>query len=137
MQGACLCEGVKFFITGVPENVFICYCSHCNKNAGALGQISAKFKRDDIQVIEGRELMSKWILHDTLSGCEKHKIFCCRCGCTLWTVPMKHGGHHLVVRTSLIENGLELLPYRAEFFASRKVTAMAEVVKSFDTMPGS
>lgn len=38
-NGACLCKGVKFTVEGVPENVFMCYCSHCSKNAGSVGQI--------------------------------------------------------------------------------------------------
>lgn len=39
IKGACLCEGVQFEVHGNPENVFICYCTHCSKNAGAFGQI--------------------------------------------------------------------------------------------------
>lgn len=38
-NGACLCKEVKFTVEGVPENVFMCYCSHCSKNAGSVGQI--------------------------------------------------------------------------------------------------
>lgn len=38
-HGACLCEGVKFAVSGQPDNVFICYCMHCSKNAGAPAQI--------------------------------------------------------------------------------------------------
>ncbi|KAK3897735.1 Mss4-like protein [Staphylotrichum tortipilum] len=136
MRGSCLCEGVKFTVQGEPENVFICYCSHCAKNAGAPGQISAKFKRTDVEVLEGADLMRTWTLTDNLSGAEKHKVFCSRCGCTLWTIPMKHGGNHLIVRTALIEKGFERLPYKAEFFASRKVPLAATEVKSWDTMPG-
>ena len=39
IKGACLCEGVQFEVHEDPENVFICYCTHCSKNAGAPGQI--------------------------------------------------------------------------------------------------
>ena len=38
-EGSCLCEGVQFAVEGEPEKVFICYCSHCTKNAGGPGQI--------------------------------------------------------------------------------------------------
>ncbi|KAM7211486.1 Mss4-like protein [Rhypophila decipiens] len=140
MYGSCLCEGVKFTVNGAPESVFICYCLHCAKNAGAPGQISAKFDKSAIKVTQGAEMTSTYVLKDTISGCEKHKVFCSRCGCTLWTIPMKHHGTHWIVRTSLIEGGLDKLPYKAEFFASRKVTATGatqpEGLKSFNTMPG-
>jgi hypothetical protein len=33
-QGTCLCEGVKFTVQGKPENIFACYCTDCQKNAG-------------------------------------------------------------------------------------------------------
>lgn len=123
VKGSCLCEGVKFTVQGTPDAIFICYCSHCKKNAGAPGQIaslkppsdfqdliltisqSAKFKCENVHVLEGSEHINTWILKDNLSGCEKHKKFCSRCGCTLWTIPMKHSGSHWIVRTALLENG--------------------------------
>ncbi|KAK4660746.1 hypothetical protein QC762_121760 [Podospora pseudocomata] len=146
-------RSVKFTVQGTPDAIFICYCSHCKKNAGAPGQIaslkspsdfqdliltisqSAKFKCENVHVLEGSEHINTWILKDNLSGCEKHKKFCSRCGCTLWTIPMKHSGSHWIVRTALLENGFDKFPYKAEFFASRKMPVAAAVVKSFDTMP--
>ncbi|KAL3464912.1 Mss4-like protein [Aspergillus heterothallicus] len=129
MNGRCLCEGVQFSIVGEPENVFLCYCTHCSKNAGAAGQICAKIKREDVKLERGDELLKTWVLRDTLSGSEKHKVFCSQCGCTLWTIPWKHGGHHLVVRTALLDDG-------AEFFAENKERIASEAVQSFKTMPG-
>ncbi|OJJ62605.1 hypothetical protein ASPSYDRAFT_28236 [Aspergillus sydowii CBS 593.65] len=129
IKGACLCEGVQFEVHGDPESVFICYCAHCSKNAGAPGQISAKFKKEQVEVEQGEELTKIWTLSDNLSGSDKHKVFCSQCGCTLWTIPMKHGGSHLIVRTSLLEEG-------TEFFASKKVETASESIKSFARMPG-
>jgi len=56
-------------------------------------------------MIEGDEFMSTWILKDTQSGNEKHKVFCKQCGCTLWTIPMKFEGKYKIIRTALIEDG--------------------------------
>ncbi|KAK4245582.1 Mss4-like protein [Corynascus novoguineensis] len=131
VQDSCLCEGVKFFVTGAPDTAFKCYCSHCSKTR------FAKFKREAVQVVEGTELMSTYILTDDLSGSPKHKVFCSRCGCTLWTIPMKHHGTHWILRTAIIKDGLEKLPYKSEFFASRmKAVAAPDGVRRFDTMPG-
>jgi len=135
-EGSCLCEGVHFAVEGEPEKVFICYCSHCMKNAGGPGQIMAKFPKEQVKVKQGLELIKTWVLNDTMSGSEKHKLFCGRCGCTLWTIPMSHGGTHFIVRTSLIDNGLEIFKPKAEFFASRKVDGLLDGLKSFDTIPG-
>ena len=38
-QGTCLCEGVKFTVQGKPENIFACYCTDCQKNAGGPAQM--------------------------------------------------------------------------------------------------
>jgi hypothetical protein len=41
----------------------------------------------------------------TDDGAPKEKHFCCKCGCTLWTVPMKFEGQIRMVRIALVENG--------------------------------
>lgn len=50
-------------------------------------------------------MVKTYILRDTTSGVEKHKAFCETCGCTLWTIPMRHKGEKLIVRTALIDDG--------------------------------
>lgn len=39
LSGQCLCKAVTFTVQGDPDNVFMCYCEHCQKNAGSIGQI--------------------------------------------------------------------------------------------------
>lgn len=38
-QGACLCGSIKFQVIGRSEKVLRCFCSDCQKNAGAPFQI--------------------------------------------------------------------------------------------------
>ena len=66
---------------------------------------SAKFPKEAVKIEQGEEYISDWLVPTTISGFEKHKIFCKRCGCTLWTIPMAHGGSHYIVRTALLEGG--------------------------------
>ncbi|KAF3398900.1 hypothetical protein DPV78_006812 [Talaromyces pinophilus] len=136
LSGQCLCKAVTFTVQGDPENVFMCYCEHCQKNAGSIGQISAKFPREKVTIQTGQDMISTYILQDNISGHPKHKVFCKQCGCTLWTIPMRHGGSHLIVRTSLLEDGLRLLAPRMEFFVSKKPPGFEGSTKGFDTMPG-
>ena len=126
LKGSCLCRGFQFEVSEQPETVFICYCAHCVKNAGGPGQVvssehplsytydgllftdteqSARYKKDQVVVTRGSDLATTYVLQDTISGSDKHKVFCSVCGCTLWTVPMKHNGEKLIVRTSLIQDG--------------------------------
>ncbi|OAL44781.1 hypothetical protein IQ07DRAFT_237567 [Pyrenochaeta sp. DS3sAY3a] len=120
MYGSCLCEGVRFSLDGEPQTVFSCFCSHCSKNAGGPSQYSAKYLKEQVTVITGNDLMRTWVTEDNSSSRSKHKVFCGRCGCTLWTIPMHHKGTYWMVRTPLIHNGLESLPPKVELFASQK-----------------
>lgn len=130
-KGSCLCEGVRFTVTGTAEKVFACYCADCSKNAGGPYQVVsfffhilqknastrqtlmrmkiAKYPKNAVSVTAGSELLAKFVVTKTSSGSEKDKIFCKICACTLWTVPMHTGGTHYIVRTSLIEDGYSAL----------------------------
>ncbi|KAK2809606.1 hypothetical protein FQN50_003660 [Emmonsiellopsis sp. PD_5] len=137
-HGACLCEGVRFTVEGQAENVFMCYCKDCIKNAGAPYQILGKFNKEQVKVHSGDELVGTWVVKETTSGIEKHNVFCNRCGCTLWIIPMIHKGEKFILRTALLEDGLEIFKPEAEFFASLRPSYLEapKGVKSFDTMPG-
>ncbi|MAD86689.1 MAG: hypothetical protein CL912_27345 [Deltaproteobacteria bacterium] len=62
----------------------------------------AKFPMDSISLYLGQDLCRTWIVQETTSGKEKHKVFCGQCGCTLWTIPMSHAGEKVIIRTSLL-----------------------------------
>jgi len=126
-QGSCLCKGIQYTIRGIPEKVFACYCSDCVKNSGAAYQIvsyfcyeshavkdyklsntlgkCAKFSNTAVEITQGNSLIGTWVCTETSSGYEKHKVFCVRCGCTLWTIPMHHKGEKYIVRSALLDGG--------------------------------
>ncbi|PYH76968.1 hypothetical protein BO82DRAFT_406579 [Aspergillus uvarum CBS 121591] len=138
-RGSCLCKAVSFSVRGSPEKVFICYCQDCVKNSGAPYQLCAKFHRSQLHFEANRdENIGTWVVTKTSSGAEKHKKFCAKCGCTLWTIPMNHGGEHLIVRAALVDHGLETFSPQAEFFAGLRPSWVKspDNVKSFATMPG-
>jgi hypothetical protein len=68
---------------------------------------SAKFATTSVKIAKGEDLLGRFVISKTNSGHEKHKIFCKSCGCTLWTIPMSHGGEKYIVRTSLLDRGSE------------------------------
>ncbi|KAK0112699.1 hypothetical protein ONS95_014437 [Cadophora gregata] len=139
INGACLCEGIQFKVTGSPEKVFACYCIDCSKGAGGLYQLMAKFPKESINLCQGQDLCKTWIVTETTSGKDKHKVFCGQCGCTLWTIPMNHGGEKIIVRTSLFGEQFYSCQPTAEFFAKLRPPFLAPIIggKSFDNMPGA
>ena len=66
---------------------------------------NALVDKSQVQIVVGEDLINAWIIKDTTSGKEKHKLFCKQCGCILWTIPMVLNGEKLVVRTSLLDKG--------------------------------
>lgn len=70
----------------------------------------AKYSRDDLNILQGENLMKIWVVKETVSGKEKNKVFCSNCGCTLWTIPMNHGGEKFIIRTALLNDRYKLLP---------------------------
>lgn len=80
-------------------------CWHAFPSKLTHRQQTACYNKEQVKVLSGEDLIGTWTLKDTISGNDKHKRFCTRCGCTLWTVPMIYNGDKFMVRTSLLENG--------------------------------
>ncbi|KAH6892572.1 Mss4-like protein [Thelonectria olida] len=118
-SGSCLCGSVRFTIVSDPVTVLSCFCNHCSKGAGGANQILAKFATKDIEVVGNEDDMAKYELKDTSSGQVKEKSFCRRCGCTLWTIPASAKGKFHLVRTALLNGGLQLQPANEIFVKNR------------------
>ncbi|OAP54390.1 hypothetical protein AYL99_11491 [Fonsecaea erecta] len=122
-RGSCLCGGVTFAVSGSPDTVIQCYCEHCQKNAGGPFQIVAKYDKSLVDVKTGEDLLTHFVLNDTQSGHPKHKVFCRTCGCTMWTIPMRHGDQFRIVRVSLIEDGLAQYKPNKIMFEERRIAS--------------
>jgi hypothetical protein len=57
LHGSCLCGGVKFEITGPLSRPLNCHCSICRKAQGAAFRPRVRVRRDDVQWIQGEELI--------------------------------------------------------------------------------
>ncbi|KAF5024462.1 hypothetical protein F66182_3402 [Fusarium sp. NRRL 66182] len=119
-SGRCLCAAVKLTISTEPVTVLSCFCEHCSKGAGGTHQLIGKFAAKDVQVTTaaGNDITT-YTLTDTASGNSKEKSFCSKCGCTLWTVPAAAKGTYLLIRTPLLEQGLDAQPANEIFIRNR------------------
>ncbi|CAM1506024.1 Fc.00g056650.m01.CDS01 [Cosmosporella sp. VM-42] len=104
-HGSCLCGTITYETEGSPEKVFACYCPDCSKNAGGPYQILAKYDKAQVQIKDPENMRKVFVIKKTMSGSEKHKVFCRQCGCTLWTIPQSHNGAKLILRTALLGKG--------------------------------
>ncbi|KAH7121525.1 Mss4-like protein [Dactylonectria macrodidyma] len=133
--GQCLCGAVTLSISSEPVAVFSCLCEHCSKGAGGTHQVIAKFATKDVQITDESTAIRQYNLTDTASGNVKEKSFCGTCGCTLWTIPGAAKGVYHLVRTSILDGGLNLQPGSEIFVKNRPAWAKAvEGVPQFDGM---
>ena len=65
----------------------------------------------EVTVEDPENLKVCWDIKKTQSGDIKEKHFCGRCGCTLWTIPMHHGGAKWMIRVPLIDGAFVMLPF--------------------------
>lgn len=55
-----------------------CHCRHCQKGAGGPFQTNALFKVEDVEVVDARKALRRYLFpgNDVASGFSKEKWFC-------------------------------------------------------------
>ena len=120
-HGSCLCGAINFTIHGSPSTRMMCYCLDCRKNSGHLGQALGLLNHDQVEIKDPENNIKEWVITKTSSGSPKRKVFCGRCGSTLMTIPMKHNGEKVVIRSTLLDEGIEhFLPFDKVLFPDEK-----------------
>lgn len=51
LSGSCLCNAVRFTVTGPPATVCLCHCGTCRRAVGSAGVAWATFRRDALVVV--------------------------------------------------------------------------------------
>ena len=79
LRGSCLCGGVQFELTEVPETLRYCHCESCKKLSGGIGTVNARVKSSSVRIVEGEELLQTF---EPAEG--SAKTFCLSCGSNLF-----------------------------------------------------
>lgn len=77
--GSCLCGGVRFAVKVPFLVVSSCHCASCKKLSGGVGTASGGALTEDIEIVEGRELLTTYQPDEGSA-----KTFCSRCGSNLF-----------------------------------------------------
>lgn len=80
LTARCLCEGVRFEITGKLGPVVYCHCSQCRRASGSAFAANADLHTRDVRWISGRELVQEY---ESSPG--QFRAFCARCGSPLYS----------------------------------------------------
>ena len=79
--GGCQCGAVRYEITSVPVELYVCHCRECQKQSSSAFGISAIFRRPDFRLTQGAVL--SWT-RDADSGRQVKCNFCGDCGSRIW-----------------------------------------------------
>jgi len=103
VKGRCLCGDIEFEIELIPDQVYSCHCSICQRSHGAAFATQALAKGNSLTFVSGKEKLAEYF-----SG-GGFRAFCSNCGSRLMNYA-KNKDDYLSVAVSCLENKNELGP---------------------------
>jgi hypothetical protein len=76
ISGGCLCGGVRFELTEIPQTAGYCHCTRCQRRTGTASSVQARIDGHTLRMLQGEDLLRVWRPPD--KGAEK--LFCGECG---------------------------------------------------------
>lgn len=112
-EGGCLCNRVRFQITGPIRNIVQCHCSRCRKAQGSAFATNGIVAADRFQIIAGAEELSAY---ESSPG--QSKFFCRHCGSPILSRNTARPDQ-VRVRLGTIESDIEERPMAHIFVTSK------------------
>ena len=78
IQGKCLCEEIRYEISGELGPVFNCHCSKCRRWHGSAFRTRASIKKSQFKLLSGESQLAEYKSSDNVT-----KHFCRQCGSPL------------------------------------------------------
>jgi hypothetical protein len=79
LHGKCLCEGVRYEISGKLGPLGYCHCGQCRRASGSAFGANADARTDEFRLTAGTELIREY---ESSPG--TFRAFCSRCGSPLY-----------------------------------------------------
>ncbi|GEO82947.1 GFA family protein [Pararhodospirillum oryzae] len=130
IYGSCLCEIVKFHITGEFDKFFACHCSRCRKDTGSAFAANLFSTTAELTWTAGKDQVKTFRVPDS----RHEKSFCMTCGSALPTVQMN--GRLLIVPAGSLDSPIGIHPTAHICYASRaEWTDALEALERLDGLP--
>lgn len=128
--GSCLCEQIKFEITGDFDHFYLCHCKYCQKDTGSAHAANLFSTTAVLHWVSGQDKIKVFNLPGTLHT----KSFCKECGSALPSQQME--GKLLAVPAGSLNSDLIITPEAHIFFSSKAHwDEKLENIKKFETFP--
>ena len=112
-NGSCLCNKVKFKITGAITNIIYCHCSKCRKAQGSAFATNGNVDTDKFKFITGENALTSY-----KPSKDQTKYFCKFCGSPILS-KNSHNPDKVRVRIGTIESDITEHP-EAHIFVNSK-----------------
>lgn len=129
-KGGCLCDGIRFEITGPIKNIVCCHCSQCRKVQGSAFATNGVVEKAAFRLVKGADLLSSY---EGSPG--KRKYFCHQCGSPIYS---DNSDFPDIVRVRLgtIESEISERPECHIFVGSKAIwEAITDDLPQFDEFP--
>lgn len=132
MQGSCLCETVRYQISGMLGPVYNCHCSKCRRWHGAVYRTRASILTAQFTWVSGEDNLSAYSSSENVT-----KYFCKTCGSPLIST-YKNKPDILGIPLGGIE-GIERAAVKAHIFVASKASwyEISDGIPQFAEWPGS
>jgi hypothetical protein len=81
INGACLCKGIHFTVTGQDKGAVLCHCKNCQSFGGSSYAHNYRMMKTKIEYQKGQDLVRSYKDGATKSGKVLERFFCSRCVC--------------------------------------------------------
>ena len=84
LTGGCQCGGIRYEVTGAPQQLVVCHCTDCQRQSGSAFGMTLLVKEEDFRLTHG-ELKTYQSKSD--AGRAKLGAFCPGCGTRIYHKP--------------------------------------------------
>ena len=84
VRGGCQCGGIRYEVTGVPQQLVVCHCADCQRQSGSAFGMTLVVKEEDFRLTHGEP---KSFTSTSDAGRAKFGAFCPECGTRIYHKP--------------------------------------------------
>ncbi|CAI7595164.1 unnamed protein product [Penicillium pancosmium] len=122
ITGSCVCEKVRYELTGSPITNIICHCDTCRKITGSVFMANSAYTRENFKITTGEDVLKVYDDKPPDSRNTIHRHFCSECGSPVYTTSTGTPGYEnmLTVTAGTMDIGNNSWKPSLEVFCMRR-----------------
>ncbi|KAJ5545244.1 hypothetical protein N7535_006373 [Penicillium sp. DV-2018c] len=92
ISGSCLCQQVRYELTGDPKLKLLCHCDNCRKVTGSSFMANSVYQEDQLRIISGEGMLKIYKDSNNSAGNVLSRAFCSNCSSPIYITNSLHKG---------------------------------------------